>query len=311
MGVLSNMKSEKIKFPARLKLGDRIGIVAPAGPFDQETFDRGISILKKMGFEIVVPPQLLEAKGYLAGSDQRRAQFVNHLFADKSVDAIMCARGGYGSIRILPLLDYDTIAQNPKVFIGFSDITVLLNVLINRCGLVTFHGPVVTSLADSSAETRDALLQAVSSDARLEVVLPGAMAVKAGSGTGAVCGGNLTTLCHLVGTPYAPGFTNKILFLEDRGEAPYRIDRMLVHMKLAGCFENLAGIVLGSFKDCGPMESIINLVSEIFTPYSFPIHAGLDAGHGNNNVAIPLGIEATLDADRHMLSYRQAATVPA
>jgi len=303
------MISEKIRLPARLKAGHRIGIVAPAGPFDYETFDRGTSILEKMGFEVFVPPELLEAKGYLAGSDQRRAQFVNRLFADKSIDAIMCARGGYGSIRILPLLDYETIADNPKVFIGFSDITVLLNVLTNRCGLATFHGPVVTSLVDSTAETRHALLQAVSSDAKLEVKVPAGTAVKAGSATGAVCGGNLTTLCHLVGTPYAPSFTNKILFLEDRAEAPYRIDRMLVHMKLAGCFESLAGIVLGSFEDCGSMESILNIVSEIFAPYPIPILAGFDAGHGKNNITIPLGVEATLDADRHILSYRQTATV--
>jgi muramoyltetrapeptide carboxypeptidase len=303
------MIGEKIRRPARLEPGARIGIVAPAGPYDDETFGRGVHILENMGFEVFVPPQLLAAKGYLAGSDRRRAQFVNELFADKSIDAVMCARGGYGSIRILPLLDYPTLADNPKVFIGFSDITVLLNVLNYRCGMATFHGPVVTSLADSSDETRLALLQAVSSDTRCEVKLPGGAAVKGGSGTGAVCGGNLTTLCHLVGTPYVPGFTNKILFLEDRAEAPYRIDRMLVHMKLAGCFENLAGIVLGSFEDCGSMESILNIVSEIFAPYPIPILAGLDAGHGGNNITIPIGIEATLDADRHVLSYRQAATV--
>ncbi len=303
------MISKKIRRPVRLKPGARIGIVAPAGPFDDETFGRGTRILEKLGFEVFVPPQLLEAKGYLAGSDQRRAKFVNQMFADKSIDAVMCARGGYGSIRILPLLDYEIMADNPKVFIGFSDITVLLNVLNNRCAMATFHGPVVTSLADSSDETRIALLQAVSSDTRFEVKVPGGTAVKAGSGTGAVCGGNLTTLCHLVGTPYLPSFTHKILFLEDRAEAPYRIDRMLVHMKLAGCFENLAGIVLGSFEDCGSMESILNSVSEIFAPYPIPILAGLDAGHGKHNITIPLGIEATLDADRHVLSYRQAATV--
>jgi muramoyltetrapeptide carboxypeptidase len=301
--------NEKIRRPARLKPGARIGIVAPAGPYDDETFGRGVYILEKMGFEVFVPPQLIEARGYLAGSDRRRAQFVNELFADKSIDAVMCARGGYGSIRILPLLDYPTLADNPKVFIGFSDITVLLNVLNHRCGMATFHGPVVTSLADSSDESRIALLQAVSSDTGCEVKVPGGTAVKGGSGTGAVCGGNLTTLCHLVGTPYVPSFTNKILFLEDRAEAPYRIDRMLVHMKLAGCFENLAGIVLGSFEDCGSMESILNIVSEIFAPYPIPILAGLDAGHGENNITIPVGVEATLDADRHVLSYRQAATV--
>jgi len=302
------MISDKIKLPARLKPGARIGIVAPAGPFDDETFGRGTRILEKMGFEVIIPPQLLDAKGYLAGSDQRRGQFVNQLFADKSIDAIICARGGYGSIRILPLLDYETLADNPKVFIGFSDITVLLNVLTNRCGLVTFHGPVVTSLADSSAETRHALLQAVSSDSRLEIKIPGGTVLNGGAGTGWICGGNLTTLCHLIGTPYAPSFAGKILFLEDRAEAPYRIDRMLVHMKLAGCFENLTGIVLGAFENCGPMEVILNIVSEIFGPYSIPILAGIDAGHGKHNITLPIGVEATLDADRHLLRYRQPAT---
>lgn len=303
------MKSENVRLPTRLKPGARIGIVAPAGPFDDDTFGRGIRVLKNMGFEVFVPQGLLDPKGYLAGSDQRRALFVNQLFADKSIDAIICARGGYGSLRILPLLDYETMAANPKVFIGFSDVTVLLNVLINRCKLATFHGPVVTSLADSPEETRDALLQAVSSDKSLEIKVPGATAVKAGLSAGTVCGGNLTTLCHLVGTPYMPKLNNKILFLEDRAEAPYRIDRMLVHMKLAGCFENLAGIVLGSFKDCGSIDSILAAVAEIFAPYPIPILAGLEAGHGENNVTIPFGVEATLDADHYLLSYRQAATV--
>ena len=306
---MSNKTSEKIRRPARLKPGARIGIIAPAGPFDDETFGRGTRILEKMGFEVFIPPQLLDARGYLAASDQHRAQLVNQLFADKSTDAVICARGGYGSIRILPLLDYEIMADNPKVFIGFSDISVLLNVFTDRCGLATFHGPVVTSLADSNAETRKSLMQAVSSDARLEFRAPEGTTVKAGSATGAVCGGNLTTICHLVGTPYAPAFVNKILFLEDRGEAPYRVDRMLVHMKLAGCFENLAGIVLGSFENCGSMESVLNIVSEIFAPYAFPILAGLEAGHGQNNLTIPLGVEATLDADRHMLAYHRAATV--
>ena len=302
------MVSEKIKLPARLNPGARIGIVAPAGPFDEETFERGTHTLEKMGFEVVVPPGLLDAKGYLAGSDQRRAQFVNQMFADKSIDAIMCARGGYGSVRILPLLDYGTIADNPKVFIGFSDITALLNVLTNRCGLATFHGPVVTSLADASDETRHALLQAVTSDGRLEVKITEGAVLNRGLGTGSICGGNLTTLCHLIGTPYAPNFTGTILFLEDRAEAPYRIDRMLVHMKLAGCFENLTGILLGTFEECGPMETILNIASEILTPYSIPILAGIDAGHGKHNVTLPIGVEATLDADRHLLRYRQTAT---
>ena len=301
-------KHKITKIPARLSPGDTIGIVAPAGAYDQETFARGIGYLEELGFNVFVPSGLLDANGYLAGSDSHRARFVNQLFADKGVDAIICARGGYGSLRILPLLDYQAIADNPKVFIGFSDITVLLAALAERSGLATFHGPVVTSLADASAETLNFLMQAVSSDAKLEIKVNQGKTIKPGSASAIVCGGNLTTLCHLVGTPFAPNFANKLLFFEDRAEAPYRIDRMLAHMKLAGCFENLAGIALGYFEDCGPLNDVYNIVAETFRDKSFPILAGLDAGHGLNNRTLPFGIEATLDADRKLLTYHRAAT---
>lgn len=295
--------------PARLKSGDTIGIVAPSGPFDRQTFLRGVRIIEDMGFNIFTPPGLFEKNRYLAGSDNHRVQFVNQLFADTSVDAIICARGGYGSMRILPMLDYDTIQNNPKAFIGFSDITILLSVFFSRCNLVTFHGPVVTSLADASEETKCSLLSNVTSDSNLEIELPSGKTIIPGVATGEICGGNLTMLCHLVGTPFAPDFENKVLFLEDRGEAPYRIDRMLVHMVLAGCFKGLSGIILGTFEECGPIEDVIKIIVEIFEKYSIPILAGLDAGHGRHNLTIPLGIEATLDADRHSLIYHRAATV--
>jgi muramoyltetrapeptide carboxypeptidase len=302
-------EKQDIRLPARLSPGDTIGIVAPAGPFDRETFARGIRFLEDLGFKVFVPPGLLDAQGYLAGSDQHRARFINQLFADRSIDAIICARGGYGSIRILPLLDYRVIGDNPKVFIGFSDITVLLTVLAERSRLATFHGPVVTTMADAVAETRNSLMQAVSSDAKLEIKAARGITIKPGSASGVVCGGNLTTLCHLVGTPYAPNFTDKLLFLEDRAEAPYRIDRMLAHMKLAGCFENLAGIALGYFEDCGPINNVYNILAETFHDEPFPIFAGLDVGHGKNNLTLPFGIKATLDADDHVLAYHRAATI--
>ena len=303
------MKSEKIRVPARIKPGDTIGIVAPAGPFDRQTFFRGARIIEDMGFQIFIPPGLFEKNRYLAGSDSHRVQFVNQLFADTSVDAIICARGGYGSMRILPMLDYDAIQNNPKVFIGFSDITILLSVLFTRCNLVTFHGPVVTSLADASEETKHSFFSNITSDSSLEIMLSGGRTIKSGMAAGEVCGGNLTMLCHLVGTPFAPDFKDKILFLEDRGEAPYRIDRMLVHMELAGCFEGLSGIILGAFDECGPIEDVIKIIVELFDKHPLPILAGLDAGHGSHNLTIPLGIEATLDADRHSLIYHRASTV--
>ena len=301
-------KEMKIRVPIRIKPGDTIGIVAPAGPFDRQTFFRGARVIEDMGFRIFIPRGLFEKNRYLAGSDTHRVQFVNELFADKSIDAIICARGGYGSMRILSMLDFDTIKKNPKIFIGFSDITILLSVLFTRCNLVTFHGPVVTSLADASEETKLSLFSNVTTDSKLEIKLCGGKTVKPGVAAGEVCGGNLTMLCHLVGTPFAPDFKNKILFLEDRGEAPYRIDRMLVHMELAGCFKGLSGIILGVFEECGPIEDVIKIMLELFEKYPVPILAGFDAGHGSHNLTIPLGIKATLDADRHSLIYHRAAT---
>ena len=262
-----------------------------------------------MGFQIFIPPGVFEKDRYLAGSDNHRVQFVNQLFADASIDAIICARGGYGCMRILPLLDFDIIQNNPKIFIGFSDITVLLSVMFNRCNLVTFHGPVVTSLADASEETKYSLFSNLTSNSKPVINLHNGKTIIPGVAAGELCGGNLTMLCHLVGTSFAPVFENKILFLEDRGEAPYRIDRMLVHMELAGCFEGLSGIVLGDFEECGPMEDVYDIIAELFEKYSIPILAGLDAGHGHHNLTIPLGIEATLDAGRHSLIYHRAATV--
>ena len=302
------MKNENIRIPVRIKPGDTIGIVAPAGPFDRQTFFRGVHIIEDLGFKIFIPPGLFEKNRYLAGSDKHRVQFVNQLFADKSIDAIICARGGYGAMRILPMLDYDIIKSNPKIFIGFSDITVLLSVMYTRCNLVTFHGPVVTSLADGSEETKRSLFSNVTSDSNLEIKLSGGRTINPGAAVGEVCGGNLTMLCHLVGTPYAPDFENKILFLEDWGEAPYRIDRMLVHLELAGWFKGLSGIILGAFEECGPIEEVFKIIVELFGKYRVPILAGLDAGHGNHNLTIPLGIEATLDADRHSLIYHRSAT---
>ena len=298
----------KIRLPARLKPGDKIGIVAPAGPYDPESFLRGIHLWEAAGFEVHVPENLLDARGYLAGTDGHRADFVNRLFADKTINAIVCARGGYGSLRILQLMDYDVISRSPKIFVGFSDITALLTVFFDRCGLVTFHGPVVTSLADAGEISQQSLWQAVSSDRAPEIQVPEGITVSPGSGSGIIGGGNLNTLCHLVGTPFAPSFANKILFLEDRAEAPYKIDRMLMQMKLADCFHGLAGIVLGSFEDCGPPEDILKIIKDTFADYQVPILAGLDAGHGSHNLTLPMGIEAALDADRHLLTYQRTAT---
>ncbi len=255
------MKEKKIKTlkPPRLKRGDTIGIVAPASHFDLEKFNRGIAVLESMGFNTSVPEGLFNKKGYFAGSDLERAEMVNRYFADTTIKAIMCARGGYGSIRILSLLDYETIQKNPKIFVGFSDVSALLSTLYLRCRLVTFHGPTVTTLGNSDNMTKDSLLSMITSGEKPEIAMESGITIQPGSASGPVLGGNLNTLCHLLGTRFQPDFKGCILFLEDRGEAPYRVDRMLSQMKLAGCFNRLAGFILGTFEDCGNTDDIIRI----------------------------------------------------
>jgi len=167
------MKAKKIKplIPPRLRRGDTIGIVAPASHFDLEKFNRGIAVLESMGFNTLVPEKLFNKKGYFAGSDLERAEMVNRYFTDPTIKAIMCARGGYGSIRILSLLDYKTIQKNPKIFVGFSDVSALLSTLYLRCGLVTFHGPTVTTLGNSDKRTKESLFSMITSGDKPKIVI--------------------------------------------------------------------------------------------------------------------------------------------
>lgn len=303
------IKEKKSIKPLRLMPGDTLGIVAPAGPFDPKKFMKGKSVLESMGFRTFFDEGIFQKHGFFAGSDVQRADQVNRLFADPSVQAVFCARGGYGSMRILPFLDFKIIQNNPKIFVGFSDISVLLFVLHARCSLVTFHGPVVTTLANAAEQTIAALLRMMTSNKILELKPEKGIVIKPGVSSGVVVGGNLTTLCHLVGTPYTLYFNGKILFLEDRGEAPYRIDRMLTQMKLAGCFQGLKGLFLGSFEACGKLDDIFRIVREVFKDIDIPILSGFEIGHARVNITIPMGLRATLDTDRRILTFHEPATV--
>ncbi len=304
-----NPEIDKPVRPPRLKPGDTIGIVAPAGPFDHDLFMQGLSALQSMGFQTRVPDEVFDKTGYLAGSDAQRARLVNQLFKETDVQAIVCARGGFGCLRMLPLVDFDIIDAHPKVFVGFSDITALLAAITRRSGLVTFHGPMVTPLATASELTLRSLSAAITSDTPLEIAPTAGVVLQAGRATGPVIGGNLATLCHLLGTPFEAGFKDHILLLEDRGEAPYRIDRMLSQMKLAGSFNGIAGIILGSFEDCGNLDDIYRIFQDRFQDLHIPILAGFDVGHGKRNLTLPVGMTATLDTDQQMLSFTQPATI--
>ncbi len=204
-------------------------------------------------------------------------------------------------MRILPLLDLDTIRRHPKPFIGFSDISALLWIFYRHCGLATFHAPMLASLADGDSSSRDALLLALCS--RSSIQLKGTAVLKEGAAVGPVVGGNLSTLSHLLGTPFAPRFSGGILMLEDTHEPTYKIDRMLSQMKLSGCFDDVSGLVLGAFTDCGPMEEIFEVVVEVFEGWDIPIMAGIDVGHGSVNLTAPMGMDALLDTATQRLVY--------
>ncbi len=297
---MASLEKKSIRPPC-LKPGDTIGIAAPAGPFDPEKFMQGKTILETMGFRMFYDETIFQRHGFLAGTDAQRADQMNRLFADPSIQAVVCARGGYGSMRTLPFLDFETIQTHPKIFLGFSDISVLLSVLYERCGLVTFHGPMVTSLASATEETISAMKMALTSDGPLELIPENGKTVRPGRCSGILAGGNLTTLCHLVGTPYTPNFEGKIVLFEDVGEMTYRIDRMLTQMKLAGCFDGIAGLVLGAFEKCGQLKEIVEIFDNIFQDADIPILAGFDIGHGETNLTVPMGQNATLDTEKKRL----------
>jgi muramoyltetrapeptide carboxypeptidase len=294
--------------PKRLESGAIIGVVAPASPFNRDELEQGLSVLHAMGFGTQLADGLFERNSYLAGDDQLRADQLHSMFLDDRVDAIMCARGGYGSLRILPLLDYALFCARPKPFIGFSDITALHHALYRYTGMVTFHGPMVCTLANSDAQSRASWQQVLCAKGLPPAHGENTRALQPGRSQGRFLGGNLATLCHLLGTPFAPEYQGCILFIEETGEMPYRIDRMLVQMKLAGCFEHLAGVVLGSFKNCGDAAQIDRLMRQMFDK-DIPILAGIDAGHANRNLTLPLGIMAALDADQGEIRFLEDAVL--
>lgn len=303
-----NPKLDHLVLPPRLKSGDTIGIAAPAGPFETDLFEKGMTVLRGMGFEVHIPEAVFQRNGFLAGPDQARAEVLNGLFRDPAIDAIVCARGGYGSTRVLPFLDWAAVRRNPKAFVGFSDITVLHSVLRERTALVSFHGPMGTTLATAGEATLAQFRQALMSDAPVDLNPEGVKVLRHGEAEGKVVGGNLSMLCHLVGTPYAANFDGCLLFIEDVTEAPYRIDRMLVQMFLAGCFEKVRGLVLGQFQDCGGVDEIHDVFLRAFGPLGIPVVAGFPIGHGRENVTLPLGIAARLTTRPPRLAYTGAGT---
>ena len=307
---MSSPNTFQINLPKALFPGDTLGLVAPAGPVDRAKVDAGLKTLQGMGFKLVVPDAIYAADGYLAGSDKFRAEQVHHMFGDPAIDGIICARGGYGAMRILPLLDLELIKNHPKVFVGFSDITALLIFLSQRCGMAAFHGPVATTLGRSDAMTRDHFLRTLTDTAPVMVVADKGVTIRSGKASGPFYCGNLTVLCHLIGTPFEPDLSGAILLIEDLNEAPYRIDRMLTQLRLSGSFNGLRGLALGTFSDCAPREQIQEIIADRLGDMSIPILDGFAVGHAGTNLTLPVGVPVCLDANAGRLVFSTPALLP-
>jgi muramoyltetrapeptide carboxypeptidase len=295
--------------PPPLNPGDTIGIIAPAGPVDREEIQPAIDLLKERGYHTLLSLNLFKKKGYLAGHDEARLDDFHAMFSDSSVKAILCARGGFGTIRLLDRIDYDLVSRNPKIVAGYSDITALLFALFKETGLITFHGPVLRNLAHDPQDNLGSLLLTTLSGDPHAIDLSGGTALKRGRAKGRVIGGNLSLICSLIGTPYMPDLTDAILFIEDINEPIYRIDRMLTHLRLAGIIHSLAGLIAGDFTGCGEPEEINRLLSEITHGVNIPVVEGLPVGHGTQNKTIPMGISAELDTRQMSLSFLETCVV--
>ena len=316
--------------PKALKKGAVVALVSPASPgSDADSVEQAREIVASFGFVPKVMPHAADRTMYLAGTDADRAADLNAAFADPKVDGVWCVRGGYGSSRLLPLLDYAAIRKNPKPLIGFSDITALLNGVHRLTGLVTFHGP--TAGENQSEFTLSAFKRVLFETKAAGIVGQAApfaavegktdkqnrlRRITPGKAKGRLVGGNISVFSELVGTPFEPELRGSILFLEEVGEEPYRIDRWLTGFLLSGKLTGCAGIVLGKFKDCGPKEfgsdykgtwSWQEVAAERLGGLGIPVLAGISFGHIQDNATLPVGIEAELDVAAGTLSILEPA----
>ncbi|WP_343054556.1 LD-carboxypeptidase [Desulfobacter latus] len=285
-----------------LKPKDIIGVAAPSARFDAQMFQKGVLALKSMGVEVHIPNGITGRHRYLAGTDRQRADVLNSLFADPKINGIIAARGGFGAMRLLPFLDWDIIAGNPKLFMGFSDATALIISLVSKTGICALHAPNLVSLGRADEQTLDSFSKNLTG-CFTRIDLPSDQVLAGGCATGQLLGGNLATLVHMIGTAYQPDFTDSILFIEDVGEPAYKIDRMLTQMKMAGVLEGVKGVVTGSFENCDDDAYIPEIIQEVFFDADIPICMGIDVGHGAVNLSLPMGGAATLDADRPCLEW--------
>ncbi|GAA0784089.1 S66 peptidase family protein [Hathewaya limosa] len=286
-----------------IKLGDTIGIVSPSSAEYPEKIQKGIAELKSLGFKVKEGKFIYKRKGYLAGEDYERASDLMNMFMDPSVDMILCVRGGYGAMRILPYLNFHKIKKNPKIFMGFSDITVLLNTINSKCGFPTFHGPMGTSNLTDKYTLKSFLDTILNKLPNNMIENPREVpytTFKEGIAEGNLVGGNLCLICSTLGTPYEINTKNKILFLEDVGEAPYKIDRMLTQLLLANKLQQCSAIILGQFTNCTLQHyerslTLEQVFEDRLKDLNIPILKDFATGHSYPKLTLPIGPKVRLN----------------
>jgi muramoyltetrapeptide carboxypeptidase len=299
------MSTPRFTRPPALRSGDPVAVVAPAGPFDRGSFDAGLRVLAAR-YRPTFDDSVFAGARYLAGDDARRLDELTAALTDDRVRAVFAARGGYGSMRLLPKLRVGGVA--PKLVIGFSDITALHGAL-QTAGWVSIHGPVLTQLGTQPGEVAERLFGLLESTEAPAAPLRGAGLV-AGVAEGPLIGGNLSVLTRLIGTPYLPPLDGAILLLEDVGERPYRLDRMWTHLALAGAFDRVRGIALGEFTGCEEADAdygSTHVLADLAAATGLPCLAGLPIGHGEVNQPVPLGSRVRLDAGAGTLDFLEPA----
>lgn len=299
--------------PSRLAPGARVAVVAPSGPVPEERLQAGLDILRGWDLDPVVGPHVLERHGdldYLAGADADRAADLQSAWCDPSVDAVLCARGGYGVQRMTDLLDWEAMrAAGPKVFVGFSDITALHEAFATRLGLVTLHGPMAAGIDFiKNARAQEHLKATLFAPETVRTIVSGGRTLVPGRARGVTLGGCLCLLAAERGTPHArPSARGGLLCLEDVGEETYRLDRYLTQLLRAGWFDGVRGVLLGSWRECGPEEPVRALLADRLGGLGVPVVEEFGFGHCDGALTMPFGVAAELDADARTLTLDEPA----
>ena len=295
--------------PKRLSPGETIGVVAPAGRVEPADLHRGVLRLEQLGFKIVVGKHVEKGHRYFAGRDLDRAADLQSMFERSDIRAVLCARGGSGTARLLRFLDHNRLCRFSKILVGCSDITTLLLYLSRTCRWVTFHGPMAaTQFGKDPNPARDENFMKVLGGEAVEMSFPGVRTLRPGEAEGVLTGGCLTLICTTIGTPYEIETKDKILFIEDIDEAPYRIDRMLTYLKGLGKFDQVRGVVFGQMPRCQP-ELLPEIISEIFDEFPVPILFGFPSGHGESIATLPFGIPVRIDGSAGSLRMLEPAVL--